>query len=80
MVQSRQFSIATGLAIVVLATIQKTEQQLDGVAQWLNGKSIIAKKLFGADWNRRETAKEVVLTTTPFALLYLLSFVFLVVK
>lgn len=80
MVQTRQFSVATGLAIVVLATIQKTEQQLDGVAQWLNEKSIIAEKLFGADETRKEAAKEVVLAATPFALYALAAVVFLVVK
>ena len=80
MVQTRQFSVATGLAIVVLATIQKTEQQLDGAAQWLNGKSIIAEKLFGAYETRKEAAKEVVLTATLPALLYLVSAVFLVVR
>lgn len=70
MVQSQNITVARGLAIIVLATIQNIEVAADSLCSWMGKKSRIAKALLGADWTRKEFVQEALTMTLPLTLIY----------
>ena len=70
MVTNQNITVARGLAIVVLATIQNIEVATNLLWSWMGKKSCIAKALLGADWTRREFVEEAFTMTLPLSVIY----------
>lgn len=75
MVQSQNITVARGLAIVVLATIQNVESLCESTAKWFNGRCRLTTALLGADWSRKDAVREVVFSTISLVAFYALAFI-----
>ena len=78
MVQSQQITVARGLAIIVLATMQNMELAANAAKEWTNKRSQLAHFFLGAEWTRKEAVQECSLMAGSVALLYSMASLFFI--